>query len=79
MNENESYIFGLLMTDGCLELRDRNRGKISLEISYKLKYQKLYYRVNDFIGTRKNHYIRFFPDTLRGYLPHPSFPLRCAR
>lgn len=34
MNENESYIFGLLMTDGCLELRERNRGKISLEISY---------------------------------------------
>lgn len=34
MNKNESYIFGLLLTDGFLELRDRNRGKVSLEISY---------------------------------------------
>lgn len=33
MNENESYIFGLLITDGNLSLNTRNRGKVTLEIN----------------------------------------------
>jgi hypothetical protein len=34
LNEIESYIFGLLITDGSLYLTSRNRGKVSLEVSY---------------------------------------------
>lgn len=37
MTNNESYIFGLLMTDGNLSLSDRNRGKVRLELSIKDK------------------------------------------
>lgn len=37
MTKNESYIFGLLITDGNLSLKSRNRGRITLEISYKDK------------------------------------------
>lgn len=33
-NEEESYIYGLLLTDGNLGLLERNRGKVSLELSY---------------------------------------------
>ena len=33
MDENESYIFGLLITDGNLSLNTRNRGKVTLEIN----------------------------------------------
>lgn len=32
MDKNESYIYGLLLADGSLNLQERNRGKISLEI-----------------------------------------------
>lgn len=35
MNKEESYIYGLLITDGSLSLRTRNRGKVSLEVSKK--------------------------------------------
>ena len=35
MNENESYIFGLLITDGSMYLTTRNRGKVTLEVSEK--------------------------------------------
>lgn len=35
MDKNESYIFGILITDGSLYLTSRNRGKIQLEISEK--------------------------------------------
>lgn len=33
MNEFESYYFGLLLTDGNLSLYERNRGKVTLEVS----------------------------------------------
>ena len=33
MNENDSYIFGLLITDGNLRLTTRNRGRVSLEVN----------------------------------------------
>ena len=32
MNNFESYLFGLLMTDGSLSLQERNRGKVTLEL-----------------------------------------------
>lgn len=32
MNNFESYLFGLLMTDGSLNLQERNRGKVTLEL-----------------------------------------------
>lgn len=35
MNENESYVFGILVTDGNLFLSTRNRGRVQLEISKK--------------------------------------------
>ena len=35
MNEIDSYIYGLLITDGCLMLSTRNRGKVYLEVSIK--------------------------------------------
>ena len=35
MDKNESYIFGILVTDGSLYLTTRNRGRIILEISGK--------------------------------------------
>ena len=35
MNESESYIYGLLITDGSLYLSTRNRGKVTLEVSEK--------------------------------------------
>lgn len=35
MNEFESYYFGLLLTDGNLSLYERNRGKVTLEVSEK--------------------------------------------
>lgn len=35
MDKNESYIFGILVTDGNLYLTSRNRGKVQLEISKK--------------------------------------------
>ena len=35
MNEVDSYIYGLLITDGNLNLRTRNRGKVTLEVSIK--------------------------------------------
>lgn len=35
MNENESYIFGLLITDGSMCLNTRNRGNVRLEVSEK--------------------------------------------
>ena len=35
MNENDSYIYGLLITDGNLSLLERNRGKVSLEVNSK--------------------------------------------
>lgn len=35
MNEIESYIYGLLVTDGNLYLTSRNRGRVTLEISEK--------------------------------------------
>ena len=44
MDENESYIFGLLITDGNLYLTTRNRGRVVLEVSIKDKdiVHKLY-------------------------------------
>lgn len=44
MNESESYIYGLLITDGSLYLSTRNRGRITLEVSEKDKdiVEKLY-------------------------------------
>ena len=33
MNKEESYIYGLLITDGSLSLYDRNRGRVSLEVN----------------------------------------------
>lgn len=35
MNSIESYIYGLLVTDGNLSLSTRNRGRVILEISEK--------------------------------------------
>lgn len=35
MDKNESYTFGILVTDGSLYLSTRNRGKVQLEISEK--------------------------------------------
>ena len=35
MNSIESYIYGLLITDGNLSLSIRNRGRVILEISEK--------------------------------------------
>ena len=35
MNSIESYIYGLLITDGNLSLSTRNRGRVILEISEK--------------------------------------------
>ena len=37
MDKNESYIYGLLITDGNLSLSSRNRGRIRLEVSEKDK------------------------------------------
>lgn len=44
MNEFESYLYGLLITDGNLSLSTRNRGKVQLEVSIKDKdiIEKLY-------------------------------------
>lgn len=44
MNKIESYIYGLLITDGSLYLTTRNRGKVILEVSEKDEdiIQKLY-------------------------------------
>lgn len=44
MDNNESYIYGLLITDGCLSLESRNRGRISLEVNIRDKdiIDKLY-------------------------------------
>jgi hypothetical protein len=35
MDKNDSYLFGILITDGSLYLTTRNRGKVQLEISKK--------------------------------------------
>lgn len=35
MNKLESYIYGLLITDGSLNLSTRNRGKVTLEVNNK--------------------------------------------
>ena len=37
LNEQFSYIFGLLITDGNLSLASRNRGRVTLEVSIKDK------------------------------------------
>ena len=44
MNENESYLYGLLITDGNLSLAERNRGKVTLEVAERDKdiIEKLY-------------------------------------
>lgn len=44
MNESESYIYGLLITDGSLYLSTRNRGRVTLEVNEKDKdiVEKLY-------------------------------------
>ena len=35
MNKLESYVYGLLITDGSLNLSTRNRGKVTLEVNNK--------------------------------------------
>lgn len=35
LDRNESYVFGLLITDGSLSLYDRNRGRVQLELGEK--------------------------------------------
>ncbi len=35
MNKQESYIYGLLITDGSMYLDSRNRGKVTLEVTEK--------------------------------------------
>lgn len=35
MTKEESYIYGLLITDGSLYLQSRNRGRVSLEVNIK--------------------------------------------
>lgn len=55
MNENESYIYGLLIADGSLSLAERNRGKVTLEISTKDRdiVEKLYQEIpNSSISNR---------------------------
>ena len=37
MDKNQSYIYGLLITDGNLYLTSRNRGRVTLEVSDKDK------------------------------------------
>lgn len=44
MDKNDSYVYGLLITDGSLSLEERNRGKVRLEVSEKDRdiVEKLY-------------------------------------
>ena len=35
MIRNIDYIFGILVTDGSIELSSRNRGKVRLEVKYE--------------------------------------------
>lgn len=89
MNESESYIYGLLITDGSLYLSTRNRGKVTLEVSEKDHdiVEKLYNEIpNSSIRERirntnfkSNYTTKIFSNTrleFRNKLICQGFPLK---
>ena len=55
LDKNDSYIYGLLITDGSMYLTTRNRGKVTLEISKK--DEDIVMKVNKLINKSKIHKI----------------------
>ena len=53
LDKNDSYIYGLLITDGSMYLTTRNRGKVTLEISKK--DEDIVMKLNKLIPKSKIH------------------------
>lgn len=89
MDKNESYIFGLLITDGNLYLTTRNRGKVTLEVNEKdfdiveklfneIPGSKIHSRTRN-TNFSKNYTTSIFTNNkkeFRDYLINNGFPIK---